>query len=208
MAILVPSRPALAAALRHLLRSKTQLTGASDHGVSEALYLSDPEGNGIEIYRDRPRSEWQRQGEGIAMRTEALDVAGLLAEPDEGTVAGVPPGTRIGHVHLRVADLEAALTFYRDILGFDLTARYGAAAAFVSAGGYHHHIGFNTWQTLGAPAPPTGAAGLSHFEIRLPDDAARARVIERVRSSGGAVEQTPDGSLVRDPSGNAIVLTT
>ena len=211
-AVLLPSRPALAEVLRHLGRKNTPLHGASDHRVSEALYLADPEGNGIEIYRDRPRAEWPREGSRIAMATDALDVDDLLAEPvpvpaSAGGDGALPPGTLIGHVHLRVADIAAAEAFYCDVLGFDLTTRYGPSASFVSAGGYHHHIGFNTWAGQGAPPPPPDATGLRHFEVRLPDEAARERVVERLRAAGAATSRVPTGLLVRDPSRNGILLT-
>ena len=206
-AVLLPSRQLLAAALRHLARTGTPLQGASDHGVSEALYLADPEGNGIEIYRDRPREEWPREGSRIAMVTDPLDVDDLLAEPEPADRGALPPGTLIGHVHLRVADIAAAEAFYCGGLGFDLVTRYGASASFVSAGGYHHHIAFNTWAVRGAPAPPPGAAGLRHFEVRLPDEAARERVVEQVGAAGVPIGVTPGGLLVRDPSGNGVALT-
>lgn len=209
-AVLLPSRPSLAGVLRHLGRTNTPLHGASDHRVSEALYLADPEGNGIELYRDRPRAEWPRDGSRIAMATDALDVDDLLAEPEPAAARGdgaLPPGTLIGHVHLHVADVAAAEAFYCDVLGFDLTARYGPSASFVSAGGYHHHIGFNTWAGRGAPPPPPDATGLRHFEVRLPDEAARERVVERLRAAGAAISGTPTGLLVRDPSSNGILLT-
>lgn len=207
-AVLLPSRPALAAALRHLAREGTPLQGASDHGVSEALYVADPEGNGIEIYRDRPRAEWPRDGSRIAMATDALDVDDLLAEPaPAGNGGALPPGTLIGHVHLHVADIAAAEAFYCGVLGFDLTTRYGSSASFVSAGGYHHHVAFNTWAGRGAPSPPPGAAGLRHFEVRLPDQAARELVVERLRAAGVPIRETAGGLLVRDPSGNGVALT-
>lgn len=205
-AVLVPSRVALGQVLSHLLATRTPMRGASDHGVSEALYLDDPEGNGIEIYRDRPRAEWPREGEKLAMATEPLDLDSLVAEPDTGTWSGLPSGTVIGHVHLRVADIGRAEAFYCDVLGFELMQRYGPSASFVSAGGYHHHIGFNTWGGAGAKPPPDGAAGLRHFDVVLPDDVERQRLLERLRGAGVELGSTPAGPLVRDPSGNAIVL--
>ncbi len=180
-AILVPSRPDLARALKRLVDTSTRLQGAADHGVSEALYLADPEGNGIEIYRDRPRVEWPFVAGRLQMTTEPLDVQGLIAEAD---AAGerMAAGTTMGHVHLCVSDLAATEQFYAETLGFDLMQRFGQSAAFFSAGGYHHHIGANIWTSAGAPAPPPDALGLDYFEIVVP---------------------TPMSPL-KDPSGNAM----
>ena len=206
-ALLVPDRRELARTLAHLLHARTPLTGASDHGVSEALYLPDPEGNGIEIYRDRPRAEWPRDGAGVRMVTDPLDLDGLLAGAGDEPWRGLAPGTRMGHVHLHVAQLEDARRFYVDVLGFDLMQRFGGSALFVSAGGYHHHLGLNTWAGVGAPPPPPGAAGLRHFELRLPDPDACARVAARVRAAGVPVSGEGPEFAFRDPSANAIVLS-
>jgi catechol 2,3-dioxygenase len=142
-AILVPSRVALARSLRRLVDTDTLMQGFADHGVSEALYLADPDGNGIEIYRDRPRPEWPNVGGRLQMGVEPLDLDGLLTEleGDEGGAGGLAEGTTIGHIHLHVARLVEAEAFYVGVLGFDLIQRYGDSALFVSAGGYHHHIG-------------------------------------------------------------------
>lgn len=206
LAILLPTRVDLARALRHLAARRVPLHGASDHHVSEALYLADPEGNGVEIYRDRPASEWRREGGAIHMTTGALDLDGLLAEPDDGAPWRMPEDTVIGHVHLRVSDIPAAERFYVDVLGFDLTARYGHRASFVSAGGYHHHIGFNTWESAGAPPPPAGATGLEAFEVVLPHAAAVGAVLARAEASGVSVERVDGGANLVDPSGNVLVL--
>ena len=157
-ALLVPERAELAAWLAHAARDRVPLVGLSDHFVSEALYLSDPDGHGIEIYRDRPREIWEDKV-GSTLTTMPLDVDDLLAElddPETEPFAGLPAGTVMGHVHLKVAGHPPAIDFYRDLLGFDLTAQLGEQAAFLSAGGYHHHVGANTWESAGAgPAPPT-----------------------------------------------------
>jgi len=209
LAILVPSRADLARALQRLADARWRLTGASDHLVSEALYLNDPEGNGIEIYRDRPREEWPvRDGE-IQMSTLPLDLDGVLGElrrEDEGT--GMPHGTRIGHVHLNVGDLTAAEAFYSGALGFDVTVRGYPGALFVSAGGYHHHVGLNTWTGEGAPPPPPGSRGLRRFEIRLPGTAELAAEEDGLREAG--FEPTRDGDVVSvaDPSGNRVALAS
>jgi catechol 2,3-dioxygenase len=209
LAILVPDRAELARSLRRLVHGRWRLQGASDHLVSEALYLADPEGNGIEIYRDRPRDEWRRDGGELRMATLPLDLDDLAAELEDGdgTDAGLPSDTRMGHVHLNVADLAASEDFYAGTLGLDVTARGYPGALFLSAGGYHHHVGLNTWHGAGAPPPPAGALGLRAFQLGLPDVAAVEATLERLRGGGVAIEGKDGGrALVRDPSGNALSL--
>jgi catechol 2,3-dioxygenase len=208
-AVLVPTRGDLARALAHLLATDTRLSGASDHLVSEALYLSDPEGNGIEIYRDRPRSAWKLEQGEVRMDTLALDIDGLLEERGggQGPWQGLPPRTRIGHVHLHVGHLDAAERFYVGVLGFQAMAHFGAQALMVAAGGYHHHIGLNVWKGVGAPPPPPGAAGLDHFEVRVPDAAEVEQVAERARWAGITVERRDDAAAMADPSRNRLVFT-
>ena len=209
LAILVPDRLELARALRRVTESGWRLTGASDHLVSEALYLRDPEGNGIEIYRDRPREEWRRDDGEIEMATLPLDlddVLGELAARATARATACPPARTIGHVHLHVADIPAAEAFYDGALGFDVTVRGYPGALFVSAGGYHHHIGLNTWQSEGAPAPPQGALGLDQYELVLPDDAERDAAAGRVGDTGDP-RPADGGVLARDPSGQFVLLT-
>ena len=208
LAVLLPSRRDLAVALRRLADARVPLDGASDHLVSEALYLHDPDGNGIEIYRDRPREEWPHVDGSLEMATLPLDIDDILTElpPASAKDAVVPAGTRIGHVHLQVADLDAAEGFYSGVLGFDVMVKGYAGALFVSAGGYHHHLGLNTWQSLGAGAPPPGAIGLRSFEVALPDADELERVLERVREAGIEAERSGPAVLVRDPSGNVVRL--
>ena len=210
IAILVPDRRQLAIALARLGNSRWPLSGASDHLVSEALYLADPDGNGIEIYRDRPRGEWPEQDGTLAMATLPLDLRNLLAEldraPDVEPLA--PIGTRIGHVHLQVSDLTEAESFYAGVLGFDVTVRRYPGALFLSAGGYHHHIGLNTWQSAGAPPPESDSIGLRSFEVLLPTPTELDNVIDRVRPAALDTEPTGGGVLVRDPSGNGVLLRT
>jgi catechol 2,3-dioxygenase len=208
LAILVPTRADLARALQRVADAGWRLIGASDHLVSEALYLSDPEGNGIEIYRDRPREQWQYRDGAIQMSTEPLDLDGVLGELSrEDAGAGMPAGTRMGHVHLNVADLTAAEAFYSGALGFDVTVRGYPGALFVSAGGYHHHIGLNTWTGEGAPPPPPLSRGLRWFEIRLPGEAQLAAEEDRLRAAGFEPERVDGGVSVDDPSGNGVLLT-
>jgi catechol 2,3-dioxygenase len=210
LAILVPDRAELAAALARVLRAGWRLSGASDHLVSEALYLNDPEGNGIEIYRDRPRAEWGHDNGEIRMSTLPLDVDALLAElrEDEPGAGGAPAGTRIGHVHLNVADLGAAERFYSGVLGFDVTVRGYPGALFLSTGGYHHHIGVNTWAGPGAPAPPPASRGLEWFQLAVDDEDPLAELERRLADAGAEVERRAEGVLTRDPSGNGVLLTS
>jgi len=204
-AILVPSRAHLARALRRLVDTRTRLQGAADHGVSEAIYLADPDENGIEIYRDRPRADWPEVDGRLHMGVDPLDLDALLEQADDRASSDLDAGTVVGHVHLHVAHLAPAKQFYVDVLGFDVMQRYGPSALFVSAGGYHHHIGLNTWAGVGAPPPPAGAIGLRHFTVRLPDSAALDQVAERLRHAGIPVESVGKTILARDPSANAIL---
>jgi len=204
-ALLVPDRPALARWLTHAVRDEVPLTGLSDHYVSEAIYLRDPDRHGIEIYADRPRELWEgRVGE--RMTTEPLDVKDLLGEAD-GDFDGMPAGTTMGHVHLKVASIPQTIEFYRDVLGFDLVVERVPQAAFLSAGGYHHHLGANTWESAGAPPPPAASAALRHATVVLPSGEARDDAVRRVADAGQEPEATATGTLVRDPSGNAVLLT-
>jgi catechol 2,3-dioxygenase len=206
-ALLLAQRADLARWLAHAARDRVKLTGLADHFASEALYLDDPDGHGIEIYWDRPREVWEGQ---VADRltTVRLDVDSLLGELDDPAAEpfdGLTDETVMGHVHLRVADVEQTVGFYRDVLGFGLMAPLGTQAAFLAAGGYHHHLGANTWESRGAGPPPPGRAALRHATIMLPDDAERERLLARA-DEVGRVEETGDGPIVRDPSGNALVL--
>jgi catechol 2,3-dioxygenase len=208
-ALRVPERVDLARWLAHAARDRVPLLGMSDHFVSEAIYLTDPDGHGIEIYHDRPRVVW----EGLVasrMTTDPLDAADLMGELDNPATEpfdGLPAGTDMGHVHLQVADVATTIDFYRDVLGFDVMAELFGSAVFLAAGGYHHHVGANTWHSLGAPPAPPGTAALRHATIVLPDAGKRDRVAARVADSGGEPEARDDGMLVRDPSGIGLLLT-
>ena len=210
-ALLFPTREELAHAVVRLTDTRTRIEGASDHGVSEAIYLRDPDDNGIELYADRPREVWpapRASGERVEMYTIALDMKPLLQ-----TVAGEAPqrqagrGLQVGHVHLHVADIDRGLAFYRDILGFQVMVNLGSAA-FVSAGGYHHHLGFNVWLGKDIGPRPDGTAGLRHWIILLQRPEEVERVRERVRAAGLPTAERDGGFLVRDPWGTAVVVAT
>jgi catechol 2,3-dioxygenase len=208
MAILMPDRPQLAMALARLGHGGWPLSGASDHLVSEALYLADPDGNGIEIYRDRPRDDWPSEDGILKMATLPLDLRDLMAELSGDTEVQplAPSGTTMGHVHLQVSDLAEAESFYAGLLSFDVMVRGYPGALFVSAGGYHHHIGLNTWNSAGAPPGRPGAVGLRSFEILLPTAEELEKVTGRVRSAGLELTPASGGFLVRDPFGNGVLL--
>jgi catechol 2,3-dioxygenase len=163
LALLVPERRDLARFLDHAARERVPLQGLSDHYVSEAIYLRDPDHHGIEVYADRPRELWDGKV-GERMTTLPLDVHDLLAQAGDGSFDGLPAGTTMGHVHLSVADVEQSLAFYRK-LGVEVMAHFGGQAAFLAYGGYHHHLGLNTWESRGAPFAPAGRARLVGFEI-------------------------------------------
>jgi catechol 2,3-dioxygenase len=211
VAWLHPSRSALAVSVRRVVGQRWPFDGASDHGVSEALYLTDPDGLGIELYADRPRAEWQRPpgGHGVRMVTAPLDLDDLLAQDPGGAVASIDAGTTVGHVHLKVSDVPRATAFYRDALGFEEQATM-PSAAFLSAGGYHHHVGLNSWQSAGAQPPPDTAPGLREIAVELGGGEAVEKLELRLRESAGAgtVEEGGNGGLsVRDPDGQLLTFT-
>jgi len=207
-ALLLPRRRELAAWLAHAVRERVPLVGLSDHFVSEALYLSDPDGHGIEIYWDRPREHWEGRV-AARMTTLPLDVDDLMRELDDPAgepFARLPGGTVMGHVHLKVADVPQAVAAYRDGLGFGLMAQLGRQAAFMAAGGYHHHIGLNSWESAGAGAPPPGTAALRRATIILPDTGERDSVLARWSALGHPVRDDGPEPVIVDPSGNALAL--
>jgi len=202
-AILLPSRADLSVFLRHLLQTGYPL-GAADHYVSEALYLNDPDGNGIEVYRDRPSFEWTWKNNLVEMATEQLDAEGILAESD-AEWNGLPSGTVMGHIHLHVGDLQKAEEFYTKGLGFNVVSYY-PQAAFLSTGGYHHHIAINTWQGVGAPKPPKNSVGLNWYTLVFPNETERENVIKQLKQLGAPVKKETDFYVTSDPSGNQIRL--
>ena len=206
-AILVPSRADLAQWLLHLAVSGYPLSGASDHLVSEAIYLSDPEGNGIEVYRDRPREEWPRRGGQLQMATDPLDLQALVdeAQAKPQPWKGLAAGTRLGHIHLQVGSIPQARDFYHGVLGFDVIVDWERMGAlFVSAGGYHHHIGLNIWHSKGGGPAPEGSGGLRYFTVHLPSRGALDEVLARLDAAGVTYKEEDGAMVVEDPWRNKI----
>lgn len=199
-AILVPDRTSLGLVLRNLAVRNQQI-GQGDHLVSEALYLYDPDNNGIEIYADRPRSTWQKDERGqYIMATDPVDVDGLLALAEGKEWTGLPAGTIIGHVHFHVPTLAAARQFYVDILGFEIVLTDDRSVLFISAGGYHHHLGLNVWAGVGAPVAPADAVGISYYTLKMPDQASIQEVAHRAKTAGIPVEEKEGQLWLTDPS--------
>ncbi|HKX17024.1 MAG TPA: VOC family protein [bacterium] len=210
-AFLLPGRAELGRLLRRLLEREVVLDGASDHLVSEALYLHDPEGNGVELYADRPREQWGWHGDEVQMDTRQLDLRDLLAAGGDRS-APAAAGTRLGHVHLRVSDLGRAEAFYHGALGFDVVLRRYSGALFLSAGGYHHHLGTNVWAGQGIPPAATAGPGLWYFSVALPTrdglETAAARLASHDRPPGSVADCGPClGAGVADRDGILTLLT-
>jgi catechol 2,3-dioxygenase len=208
VALLHQSRDELARAALRLAVTRTPIQGASDHGTHEAIYLADPDGNGLELAADRPREQWPdiRDPSLFAAGPQPLDLDGLLTGGEEAAARRPAEGMRVGHLHLHVADIAAALPFYTDLVGFEKIVELGYTAAFVSVGGYHHHLAFNTWRGPGVPAAPADAVGLRHWTIYLPGEADVAAVRERFERAEAPYESRGAALSVRDPSGNAALL--
>lgn len=217
-AILFPDRRELARAIARLFVLKYP-NYPTDHIMTKTTYLDDPEGNGIELYTESPEDgtwtltngiyETRRADGSLSDGREPLDVNALLShlKEDDRLDVSIPPETRMGHIHLHVRNIQEAVDFYHGILGFDVMGIAKAfRMAFVSAGGYHHHIGLNTWQGEGAPPPPADALGLRYFTVELPDQNALDEVVARVEKAGIPANQTEDGLLLYDPSQNGVVL--
>lgn len=205
-ALLLPQRSDLAKALSHLINTGYPLQGASDHRVSEAIYLADPDGNGIEIYADRPLHSWIKEDGQILMTTERLDIENLLQETKGEPWNGLPEHTIMGHIHLHVSDLQKAEDFYCKGLGFDVVNRYGEQATFISTGGYHHHIGMNTWNGVGAKAPAANSVGMKWFSLVFPNEKARNEAVNKLKTLGVSVQEEEGILITKDPSGNHIRL--
>jgi catechol 2,3-dioxygenase len=201
-AILLPDRPSLGRFVRHLGEAGIR-AGAGDHLVSEAFYLQDPDNLGIEVYADRPRSTWRRIGRELMMATDPVDVDGLLEAAGAERWSGMPPGTTLGHVHLHVGDLTEAAAFFGDGLGFDRTAWHYPGALFFSAGGYHHHLGTNTWARESRP-PAEDEARLLEWEVLVPSMGEASAALDSLGTAGAVVESRPDGGIARDPWGTSL----
>jgi catechol 2,3-dioxygenase len=200
-AVLLPHRVALGQFAAHAFRLGLR-PGMADHAVSEALYLNDPDGLGIEIYADRPRISWAYRNQEVVMTTDPLDIADLLAAAEDGVWRGVPEGTTMGHVHLHVGELSSAERFYGDALGFDVTVSSYSGALFFSAGGYHHHLGTNVWSP--GPSAPDDEAKLLEWELVVPRQRHTDAVAQRLRAGGYGVDETPEGLLASDPWGTRV----
>lgn len=204
-AILLPERSDLAAIVRYFTEISLPFS-SSDHLVSEALYFSDPDGNGIEVYRDRRPDEWAWRGDEVVMTVDPLDFNDLLENSFQKEWHGLPADTVIGHIHLHVADLQRAEQFYTEGLGLDIVCQYGGQASFISAGKYHHHIGINTWNGIGAPSPSSNSAGLASYVIVLPDEKVRDQTVDHLKAIQAPVFEENDTIMTEDPSGNRILL--
>jgi catechol 2,3-dioxygenase len=204
-ALLLPERSDLGRVLQHFIKNNVRI-GAGDHLVSEALYLNDPDGNGIEIYSDRPSSSWNWNNNAVEMTTDPIDAQGILEAGKGEAWEGLPPGTVMGHIHLQVAELHKIEEFYVKGLGFDVVARYGPQALFISTGKYHHHIGLNTWAGIGVPAPPENSIGLNWYSLVLPNEETRNKTITNLEKIGASVVEENGHYTTADPSGNRIRL--
>jgi catechol 2,3-dioxygenase len=200
VALLFHDRVALAFTLKRLLQHGWPIHGAADHGVSEALYLSDPEGNGIELYIDCAEEEWPRNGEQVEMVNKPISLERILQEIGDCSHAEIDPLTRIGHIHLNVSELDSTSWFYHDLLGLDIMQDNYPGALFFSAGGYHHHIGANIWNGHGAPPFPAKSTGLISYSIGLPTQPTLAALRARLLAQELDITEEPDGFSVRDPS--------
>jgi len=207
-AFLMPTRADHARWIMHVARNEVPITGASDHGVSEAFYLDDPEGNGIEVYNDRPAAQWNWQDSIVAMPTKPLDIQAILREVDPATAtySAAPEGLRIGHVHLRVGSTETAEDFYRGAIGLDLT-RHRGGATFMSSGHYHHHVGANVWHSQGAGRRDDDRAGLAWFSVEAADSDSFNGVAMRLKNANAPLKSTDNGLETSDPWGTRIRLS-
>jgi catechol 2,3-dioxygenase len=204
-ALLLPKRADLANIVRHFVDNGIQIA-SSDHLVSEALYLSDPDGNGIEIYIDRDPSLWNWNKGEVTMTVDPLNFGDLLSSEEEQPWQGLPAGTLMGHIHLHVSELKMTEEFYTKGLGFEVVCRFGTQALFISTGKYHHHIGLNTWAGVGAPTPPEKSVGLESFTLILPNEEARNQVVAQLKNIGASIIEENDSIVTTDPSGNRIHL--
>lgn len=207
-ALLVPSRAALGNIFYHLIKTEYPLAGASNHDVSEAIYLQDPEGNGIEIYRDVPSNEWQFEANGnIVMGTSEMDYAAVIEANHNRPFDGMPKDTIIGHMHLSVIDLNQSIAFYNELFGLDVMTRYGSQAAFMATAGYHHHLGLNTWQHQTERAR-LDYPGLRKFDLNIPNEEDLQHFLETLSEKGSTQSKDENSNIVYDPSGIGIRIMT
>ncbi|HEY2533475.1 MAG TPA: VOC family protein [Xanthobacteraceae bacterium] len=207
-AFLMPTRADLARWILHAAKTRVPISGASDHDVSEAIYLDDPEGNGVEVYSDRPREKWLRDGKLILLKTDPLDIEAITREidPRTATYPSAPEGLRIGHVHLRVGNVARAEEFYCGALGLDVTRRH-TGATFLSSGDYHHHVAVNVWHSNGAGIRNRKRAGLDWLAMEVNDEQTAAGVKRRLDAAGVTIDAIPGGFAARDPWGTSIRFT-
>ncbi|WP_066059736.1 VOC family protein [Robertmurraya korlensis] len=205
-ALLLPTRADLGRLLKHFLQVRYPLQGASDHLVSEAIYLADPDGNGIEVYADRPASGWSWNNGEVEMATVALDADSLLTEGEGEAWNGMPAGTIMGHIHLHVSELQKTEEFYTRGLGFEVVTRYGGQALFISTGKYHHHIGLNTWNGVGAPPAAENSVDMESYTMVFPSEEKREQIISQLQELGVTVTEENGVFVTADPSGNRIRL--
>jgi catechol 2,3-dioxygenase len=205
-AFLMPTRTDLARWILHVAKARIPISGASDHDVSEAIYLDDPEGNGVEVYSDRPSESWRRNDKEIFQKTDPLDVEAIIREVDPATAPQyleAPRGLQVGHIHLRVGNTSEAERFYCDVIGFDVTRRR-TGATFVSSGGYHHHVGANVWHSNGANKRDSNRAGLGWFSLEFIGEDAKDAFKRRFEEAGNPVTLVGGGFQVEDPWGTKI----
>ncbi len=207
LAIRVPNRLELAKMFLRLCENKYQFQGFADHGVSEALYMADPEGNGVEIYVDRPRDQWPRKEGRLEMVTDPLDINGLIKELNDGYKwNGLHPQTNIGHIHLQVSGLSAAKNFYQSSIGMDIMQDSFQGALFLAAGGYHHHIGVNIWSSNGAAPAGKNALGLTAFGLQVPDTFQKDVLIKQLEDNNHQIRYQGDQIFTDDQDQNTIEL--
>lgn len=204
-ALLLPKRSDLADIVLHFMKNGVRF-GSADHWVSEALYLSDPDGNGIEITTDRDPAEWNWRNGEVASGVDPLNFQDLLTERNQQPWQGLPTQTVIGHIHLHVSEMRKTEEFYSDGLGFEVVGRYSDQAFFISTGKYHHHIAFNTWAGVGAPIPASNSVGLESFTLILEDEEARKKILAQLNRIGAPVAVKNGSFVTSDPSGNRIYL--
>lgn len=205
-AILLPTREDLANFVYHSIDVGLPLA-SSDHLVSEALYFSDPDGNGIEVYRDREAEGWSWQGDQVEMAVDPLDFEDLLKTGEKDGWKGIPQATVMGHIHLHVSQLDDTKYFYEEGLGFETVSQFGNQALFISTGKYHHHIGLNTWNGVGAPAPSENSVGLQSYTLTYPTKEAVQQTVKNLQTIGAYVQEEGNQAVTQDPSGNKIIIT-